>query len=858
MAKTDWRFTDTVIPEDLNGIGEEINGLRTEMSTRFDHEATTPLTLQPGFQVVHAEKDARFKLGEIRGRTLVNLLGGAGDCENLGEWNLAGNQLPTLDTAKKKYGSSSISLVRSLPLIDSYIYRVVKLKPGAKYVAIQEINIASTTGDQGVFLSIQQPSLGEVITNKSADMSMLNVWQPVFAKFTGDSATDNTINIVALVGWGTNGDISVNVDGIRLYEISEAEYSALDKMTAEEVGMKYPFVSPGIFGVKSPYVINTSGNLLPPFYEWERSLGGGNPKVVAPYILETNDVNWYPLSYTLSCIPNTEYTISVNVTGSKANYSIRTLDSSKSIIARYDPADIQLPLAILTESNAAYIAVLFGKGVDDTGELVRFDSPTLTIGSDSQPFQPQRKSMLAFDTELHANPTDGSEQDVLFEQNGEYKKLAKWRKVVLDGNLTVGIFNNYLSEFKVVQFSKAAVDASGQLDNDDEKLFGLKCNGMILVVDDTPVYNWPSSDLIRINSTNVYVSISNTDSGWGDHYTPTQDEIRAYFYGWRLANPDNWSVPYPGTGTKAWGRLDRNGNLIAGSGTSTLPTFLNTEGGFTPYQLLYRLAKETVEPVLTEGSLLLSEGDNSLEVGTGIVLREGVKPPLSTNPNLVDRREINFTAEPSSTLMYKVNRILNIYKDSTVDSKWTISNGTELSPVINSYGLSRANISGTEFDKTGGYSVTYIKLDKFPMQQIIGMLATNEKAQIGDLTAGVAEALQRVSVVEQKKAEKDGPGWITPTLLNGWFGILGFAYRINNGKLEFRGGIQRSTPVLGDLMVMPAGVRPSISTSLALGSFEPSVSASTCVMDFFVTGKFVIINLEQRIVIFEGLTISLN
>ncbi|WP_044480729.1 hypothetical protein [Paenibacillus antibioticophila] len=805
MAKTDWRFTDTVIPEDLNGIGEEINGLRTELSTRFDHEATTPLTLQPGLQVVHAEKDSRFKLGEIRGRTLVNLLGVAGGCENLGEWNLAGNQLPTLDTAKKKYGSSSISLVRSFPPVDSYIYRVVKLKPGAKYVAIQEINIASTTGDQGALLSIQQPSLGEVITNKSADMSKLNVWQPVFAKFTGDSAIDNTINIVAIVGWGTNGDISVNVDGIRLYEISEAEYSALDNMTAEEVGMKYPFVSLGIVGVQSPYVIDTSGNLLPPFYKWDEL--GNLVSITEPYSALLAPSASVAIFYVnVPVIQGQTYTLDMGESTGFAAYILR--DSAGN--ALYDSGLISgtKTFTVSTE-GASYLQMIFGNG-GPSSETLTFENPMLSIGAEPQPFVPQRKSMLAFQTELHANPTDGSDPDILFEQNGEYKKLAKWRKVVLDGSLSWEIHSTGtgFKQLRVNRLSPNYVGGSKIVTKFNGDRLSNTTVGMTLP---DYVYNHPTD-----STDNLYISVSSANSGWGDDYTPTQDEIRAYFNGWRMAANDNWGLPYPGTGVKAWGRINSTGGLVPGSGTTVLPTALNTEGGYTPYQLLYRLAKETVEPVVTEGALTLSEGDNMVEVGTGIVLRERANPYYHAPQNRYYINNLNFG---TSLLYFKSSSIIAVYKDSTDDATWHV----DATPGGGA-NLVQAYVDTWNYDQAAAYSVTYIKLDTSPIQPLVGTLAANEKAQISDLTAGVTEALQRVSVVEQKKAEKDAPGWITPTLLNGWVShSANFPkaqyYKDSNGVVCIRGFVKDGT-TSGVLFVLPEGYRPDLWLAWPVTSYD--------------------------------------
>ncbi|MDU5946971.1 MAG: phage tail protein, partial [Paenibacillus macerans] len=59
---------------DWNTAIDNIEGLYG----RLDDEKTVPLTLQPGLQVVTSAKDARFKLGQITGKTEINGQGRTG------------------------------------------------------------------------------------------------------------------------------------------------------------------------------------------------------------------------------------------------------------------------------------------------------------------------------------------------------------------------------------------------------------------------------------------------------------------------------------------------------------------------------------------------------------------------------------------------------------------------------------------------------------------------------------------------------------------------------------------------------------------------------------------------------------
>lgn len=576
----------------------------------------------------------------------------------------------------------------------------------------------------------------------------------------------------------------------------------------------------GIIGVENPYVINTADNLLPPFYEWDNTdYGGGASKLLGPYAVEQqykDASNRARLSKNIPVIPGRTYTLSYDIT--------KNPPSAKNALFFYwmDANQVRLPGegvstrkykgTYIVPTGAFYMEMLvidddYGDGASYKSQVVT--NPMLVISTEPKPFEPQRKSMLAFQTELHANPSDGSDPDVLFEQNGEYRKLAKWRKVIADGSPQYFLMPEAgLSSFKVVYIDGAASNSVSGGDGDDAgRLFGTKYNGQALTVDDSGVYGWTSPDLIRISSPNIYISIANTDSGWGPDYTPTQEEIKAYFMGWKMWdwNTNDGASTYNGEQgqIKAWCRRVPGTANDYTDGTQTLPT--TQAAAWTPYQILYRLAKETVKPVVSEGCLTLAEGDNTVEVGTGIVLRERANPGYANQSGYYVIANDGFGAS-GTFLKFKPLNILHIYKNDREDNGWTIRrNYSE----ANTQGLSDAYTTKDKFDQTAAYSVTYLKLDKSPIQPITGTLAANEKAQISDLTAGVAEALQRVSVVEQKKANEDAPGWITPTLLNGAtpYGTLNPQYTIKDGVVYLRGQVVLAALNV-DVFRLPAGYRP--------------------------------------------------
>lgn len=89
---------------------------------------------------------------------------------------------------------------------------------------------------------------------------------------------------------------------------------------------------------------------------------------------------------------------------------------------------------------------------------------------------------------------------------------------------------------------------------------------------------------------------------------------------------------YNGTGTKWWARRSDGLARTWADATNILST--TQAPNWTPYQLVYQLAIPTVEPITSEGQFTFVEGDNQIEVGTGIVLHEYIiatkyRPKLS-------------------------------------------------------------------------------------------------------------------------------------------------------------------------------------------------------------------------------------
>lgn len=824
MAKTDWKNSDIVKPDDMNQIGQEINHLYTEIKDRLDTVKTSDMTLQPGLQVVNAGKDTRFRLGEVRGRTLINFSGNWGDFESLNGLTAWQSTL-ALDSANKTNGSFGIKVTIGTGFtIGGARCPDIPVYAGRYYVAIGNVKNGNASSVQ-----LQMPGIGGIVSPEYTDASKFaTVWR----KFspTSDISSGPTVLVNGAAG------TYAYADEVRVYEITAAEYTAIDGMTPEQVAGKYPFVPSGIRGVDNPYAICTSDNLLPPFYDSWVTSSNANITLFSDYEIilhTTGTAQEYVHIPGYRVLPNTTYTFSAE---HNAGLNIHA-PGVGTIVSNYKGGSVTFNTGSATSINVAFV----NGNTSGTAGDYSIINPMLVMDSEAKPFQPQRKSMLAFQTELHASPKDGSDPDVLFEQGGQYFKLAKWRKSALNVNFSnVSNAMAFASGAKLIKLENPAL--GGVANTGFVTKYDGKALKRLVYGTNEDLADW----FVSGDAGDVWISIANTDSGWGDGYTPTADEIKAYFMGWKMydvnVDPTGGGVYNRNDGVgKWWCPIDRSSSGVQVLPTTRVPTV-------APYQLLYRLAKETVEPVVSEGYLMLSEGDNMIEVGTGIVLRERANVYYTAVQNAY---YINNTKMGTSALKNKADDILTIYRDNLDDTaSWEI-NGNEWANIVQAW-MPHAE----RYHQDAAYSVTYIKLDKSPIQPITGTLAVNEKAQISDLTAGVAEALQRVSVVEQKKAEKDLPGWMTPMLLNNWQSLLGFGFRIEGDRLFFRGAIRAGvTTAFTELMRLGVKTR---GMTIGATTFSTSTGETTSIaIDILENGTIRLVGIAKEVIVFEGLTATI-
>ena len=722
------------------------------VESELEDGSLTSINLSRGLNIINASRDARLKNIRMQGRTLVNHAGRIGNFESQGSWytNLS------IDNTTSKFGASSGKIDNSAGTgVKGAGNTGHKMYLNGKKFLIG-IWAKSASGSPTISVKIGAYKGGNLeFETGIISKAINNQWSFYYSKadFTGKTSDYYIVTNIVVESFGTPNDI-VNFDGLVIYELSDAEYDALDSMTPEEVAAKYPYVD-DVKHTNAVYAINPGRNLLPPFTEWTTNVSGNSKfTAIEPYKLQLNaDANHQQHFVRINVKPNQDYTISIE----SGLIAVTNKDATANLVNPITGS------ATFNTGNCDVIRVYVGNWTSGAGTFT-FTNPMLNIGATALPFEPQKSSYLFLpDCQLRSN-VDGSVRDELYmDGNGQPRVVRRFREMVLDGSLA-WVFNLDWSGYKEVKVQVSNAIGVSNYSTPQNSWF-TKYDGKILQYADVQM---AADRGVIWNDGYAYISIADTDSGWGENYTPTPEEIRAYFYGWTLRDMSGniWNG-----GDPAWKRwyAKWSPGAVWSPGSENEYTKMSAPNfpapGYTPYRLIYQLAQSVDEPVTYEGELMLHEGPNQIEAGTGVVVREKANPGIGSQTYTINNYSQGWEA---TRLSYRVAKYFAIYRDQRKDTKWT-----SLDIVTSGgYGGLIGSIPISEFDNTKSYSVTYIALDKYLLglapELIEGEYAPNIKETVDDIVRSMTEAKTALSVLTNTKAAKQQPQWIAPTLLNGW------------------------------------------------------------------------------------------
>lgn len=788
-------MTKLVYDSDDDGsvdMADTLKGLTIPVSelNKFTPSADQMVSLLWGMNLIRIPEIATAPKFEFLGFSYTNLLGKDGNCEDLSKWSVY-NSTPTLDTANKVFGNSSIKITilssdggnifKGLSSLNVDVTKYYLFTAYLKNGTASSISIIKDSNGGGVALSA-----GTTDTTKFVRVGIL--LQP--------SVLNASNAIYPFVG-GTTGQYAY-VDGIMFNEISAADYAS--GLTA--CMDKYSYID-SYACLTNPMFENRRYNLIPNG-NCEEGVGywmNSNPAALAVSI-ENNKFKIIgtgggSLEQVITLKPNTNYYYSGNISGlSDSKIRIILNDGIYTTIIR-DGAG--------TFNSGNYTSVRVRMSVYSSGTTY-FDSIMLVEGT-TAPTEYKSCDLRCFVVEGQF-----TQDDKVTVENQQITGQLNWKHKTLFGkdydwryNGTAGSTSKEIA-LTNKDFSYAVANGSHFIKYDGKELTSMGDIAPVILGDQ--YRSWYALSYLLLG-------VSNTDAGWIDEIAPNDAEIAALMNGWEVLSNDGsryvvWGnklkhnllsidiTAYPadsattltvattagatsitvanasifkigdrifiygmghmvitnivgnvittdtGTGIFPIGRV-----VMRGDNPSTGDTRLlqyckaNVAPGYEGYQLHYKLANPepiTDSNVTVSGAIWdLVKGDNYITVDSGIVLGEVANPTYDSRVGS-EAYNINCIGSPyvpDSPLRYKTEIIDAIYANDILDQKWIHTYSASLSN-----GNDRVYTLLANFDKNAIYTVDY-QILKTLHCKTFGSLSLSYPQSIISTLEGHSKALEQ-------------------------------------------------------------------------------------------------------------------
>lgn len=681
----------------------------------------------------------------IKGKTLINIFGKDGNCENINTFNLLTASTPqifALDSSTKVFGGNSIkykmsggagntssSMTKDYGnILDPNKYYClsgyVKSSDG---VAIGKVTCKSADGSKGY----------------TSDYTPSTDWKKTFVKFKGD-ASITRFGIFIYSGDNTVNAGYLNFDGVMLEEITVDQYNNSSFQPSPYVD-SYTCLQNPYLEVRHDNLVR-NGNGEEGLAWWTQYGAPTNFKYI------NNNFSFIASSWSgyYMSIPvkkNTDYYFSGNITGGRLK--VDNFDSSANIIRDN---------GTFNSGQNSYVRVMF-EWLSGTSVTINANSIMLIEGTVPPTSYKACKIERAI---IEGKFTD---DDSVIYENGEVTGLINWKhRRLLGKDYDWQASNDYVG-YKSIKTSL------GLTFDPEPNIYTTKYDGKMLSWQDG---SFNSADGYNVNNTDYtyYISMPDVDTGWAETILPNNDEAKAFMNGWVATGSDGgryiaWksvidgSYPVPITsstvsvayvanattlvvadGTKFSAGdsiciLNRGYASIASISGNTLTltrvcgtaavigdTVIRVDNGISDtrilnycknniapgyegYQLHYKLANP--EPINNANTRVygdiptFDEGDNYLFIDSGIVVGEMINPMYWSGSDSYYINNFDTINKVVNPCKYKTENILTIYKNYINDtSKWNIQTDDQMN-----YGRQRALTLATNFNTSATYTVDY-------------------------------------------------------------------------------------------------------------------------------------------------------
>jgi len=530
---------------------------------------------------------------EVKGRTLVNLLGKDGNFEvdsnsdGVADGWIAPSLSASIQTTGVEYGSKYQRIGNFINSGDGS-YKTITVASGKYYVFLARVKHSLSAGSAQVRIKT-----GTITKSSGSSLSASSSWATSYGKFLSDGTEDRAY--ICMQGT-TNPTGDIDVDAYRLYEIPVEIYSKIDvdpAYTGEALGRMYPFVESCQF--KQGILCTTKGKNLvdTDVSAWEQGYISPSTGALVVGVNYLRTINYTPAK------ENTVYAQSCAY-GYVYPYPMYCYDVNYNFLGTYSPTPIG--------TKFVKMVVRYNVASPILPSEIPLIQPQLELGSTATVFEPQTKAQFHVPLKL------AQDESVFAMPSGQSVFVQKWVKdVALTGDLAwVSYQDNTANHSAYISNSTLLGIVPTSM-----SLIMTKTNGLFM----TPVSSGVLSDTCYVGGSSTVLNVPDVETGFPETYTATSNEWKAWAYGFRMTNP---------TGTSAWdGVSAKNWIRITDLGGRTTICPVSTYAGYTPYTLAYRLAtakthfnyvdNDLSKPILSPGSALsLPIGIAQIEQRTGI------------------------------------------------------------------------------------------------------------------------------------------------------------------------------------------------------------------------------------------------
>lgn len=640
---------------------------------------------------------------EIEGRTLVNLMGRAG--------NAIYKQLKDVDdiTCSLDYNVDEFVYTKKslstqwLANMSSYSC----MKTDRYYIGLAEVRGETDTIDINIQASYALPQKVKIGQGTTFSTAYFAVHTP---KVYEGSTEGWYIDLVTDVR-PENINKKRYIKNIRIYEINKEIYDKIEtdpEYTGENLAEKYPYVD-DIKCIMNPY-IESKENLL----DIPLSVGVSYHGLGFHSMEAYSDIR-AAYNRKIYLVSGEKYTISSDIYNKIPGLEIRmgaftgnesTIDHTNDILGNWGTMyDKDITFTMPQNMKFVMIAVRKtgdAKFTDAEKQILQRSKASLVKGESAIPYDQCNNSRIMFETTLY-----------------EGEKITK----DIDGNY-IKTFDNYkIGEKKCVGDKNriyCEYDSDGLITSicvtcENDILYFLDFYGNILEEGDS--YDARPNKIVyeKSGGDEYKIQVHSNFTGWGANYTPSNVEAIAFLLGWKMFVDDGGACgPYDGEGKKAWAKLwcgcgikgsgkenqPNLSNTVRDSQTSQLPKHLN-DMGYTPFRILYKISEKITESVKTIGELAISK-HSMLTASSGLILNEGNNFEKKDGINIgingyyskAKHRVDNFLSvrniKNNNIYNYKINNLLSV-------SDYIVNVGKQNITLPN---LQNINIGDIEYDYT--------------------------------------------------------------------------------------------------------------------------------------------------------------